>query len=152
MSQATDVWPFVEFAASIVGGLLLLLIALVGFLWRSLNAKVGELAREQVAQLRDVVELRTAFRFYLDRTGIDSAKILAGSANPTPLWAQVLLDKYTDNRLTDPTEKEQLREWLVATMNDKAVAKGERSIALQLLAAMDTLERHALQAQKAPDA
>lgn len=94
---------------------------------------------QSIGHTKEIVELRTAFRFYLERTGIDSAKILAGSKNPTPPEMQQLLDKYP-NDLRD-NERVTLRNWLRDLMHDPAATKGERSIALQLLAAMDTLSK-----------
>lgn len=87
----------------------------------------------------DIQKLKSAFGFYLEKTGLDSAKILAGSLNPTPPEMQELLKRYPDE-LND-VEKEKLRRWLHSVMEDVSVAKGERSIALQLLAAMDTIKR-----------
>lgn len=97
----------------------------------------GWLLLQTIGHGRDIVELKTAFRFYLERTGMDGAKILAGSSNPTPPEMQELLQKYPDALKNG--ERLKLKEWLQNVIDNHEIAKGERSIALQLLAAMETL-------------
>lgn len=92
---------------------------------------------QSIGHTKEIVELRTAFRFYLERTGIDGAKILAGSTNPTPPEMQALLNRYP--HALENGERQRLRAWLMSLMHDPEATKGERSIALHLLATMDTL-------------
>ena len=100
----------------------------------------GWLLTQVVAHGKELVEIKTAFKFYLERTGIDAARILAGSKNPTPEEMKPLLQKYIANELENG-EKVQLVEWLEEVRDDETVAKGERSIALQLLASIHTVEQ-----------
>lgn len=94
---------------------------------------------QTISHGKELVEIKTTLRFYLERTGVESAKILAGSTNPTPPDMARLLEKYPDALKNG--ERQVLKAWLQSLMGDATAAKGERSIAVQLLAAMATLEK-----------
>lgn len=140
-----DVTPFIPWALGIVTLLTSWLLKQVtqhGNEIASLkrNSTEGERLAKLVSEAGlDIRELKTAFRYYLERTSMDSAKILAGSSNPTPPAMAELLRRYPNE--LDDQEKETLRRWLETVMNNRELPKGERSIALQLLAAMDTMKR-----------
>lgn len=104
-----------------------------------ISAAVGWLFKTTIQLGKDFVELRTAFRYYLERTGKDSAMVL-NSPNPTPPEIRELLQRHIAGRWLDDKERERLAAYLRELRNDFTAPKSERNAAIQLLAAMETLK------------
>ena len=99
---------------------------------------VGWLFKTVIEQGKDTVALQTAFKFYLEHTSKGAARLL-DSPNPTPPTMRALLRKYVDGMLTRE-ERLVLTEWLRETTDNPNVSKSERTAAIQLLAAMETVK------------
>lgn len=105
---------------------------------QDLKKAVGELKEEVVGGQKDVVRLQEAFKYYLSVQSKGAAMVL-DSPNPTPDEVRQLLQKQVAGQSLTLEEREQLIGYLRRLRNDPVVPKSERSAAIQLLAAMETI-------------
>jgi len=99
-----------------------------------LMAVVGWLCREVIRMGKDLVELRTAFKIYIQLSGKGAATAL-DSPNPTPEPIRVLLRRYKAGTLTEG-ERLELVEFLKAFRKDPNEDKFEKDAATRLLSSM----------------
>jgi hypothetical protein len=107
--------------------------------WAVCFAALSWLFKQVIQQGKEHVELRTAFKYYLETQARGAARVL-DSPNPTPLEMRLLLQKYVDGQITD-AEQSELVGFLRAMKDDQTIQKSERSAAIQLLASISTLKR-----------
>lgn len=108
------------------------------YFWALIAGAVGWLFKTVIQLGKDVVAIQTAFKFYMETTAKGAAKVL-DSPNPTPPEMRVLLRKYRNGEITKE-DKERMRCWLTDLVNDPTCPKSERSAAIDILAAMDTVK------------
>jgi len=104
----------------------------------AIGVAVGWLFKSVIQLGKDVVGLQTAFKFYLERTSKGAAMVL-DSPNPTPPEVRRLLQKHVAGGKLTGDERETLLGYLRRLKNDQEAPKSERSAAIQLLAAMETM-------------
>lgn len=103
-----------------------------------ISAAVGWLFKTTIQLGKDFVELRTAFKYYLERTSKGAAMVL-DSPNPTPPDIRELLRRHVDGAALNGGERERLVTYLKELRSNTTAHKSERNAAIQLLAAMETM-------------
>lgn len=101
-------------------------------------AAVAWLFKSVIQMGKDVVRLQEAFKYYLSAQSKGAAMVL-DSPNPTPDEVRQLLQKHMAGQSLTDEERERLIGYLRRLRNDPTAPKSERSAAIQLLAAMETI-------------
>lgn len=104
-----------------------------------LGAAVAWLFKTIIQIGKDIVQLQTAFEYYIENAG-KAAAIKLATPNPTPPEIRLLLDKFSRGILQDD-ERQILIDWARAESNDLTEDRDKRSAARQLLAALGSQKR-----------
>lgn len=96
------------------------------------------LFKQQIQTGKDLVAVQTTLKIYFERQGQGVAKLL-DSNNPTPEHIRALLREYRKGDLNGE-ELRTLKEGLRQMMNDKAVPRNERGMAMQFLGSIEAIK------------
>lgn len=110
------------------------------YLQGALAAVLAWIVKSVIELGKNQVKLQTVVEYYVERQTRDAAIRLETVSNPTPLWAQELLQKYRHGTLGDD-ERQRLVAWMKTLPDDPTADAAERSAALQMLTGIQTLGR-----------
>ena len=107
-------------------------LGLASYLFKQIFNKLG-------VQGESLVELRTAFKYYVEGTAKGTAMILS-TPNPTPSEITKLFDKHMHGKL-DSNGREQLIHYMKDIIQSDEVDRDRKAAAYQFLTGLETVKR-----------
>lgn len=84
--------------------------------------------------------LNQAVKFYIENAGKGVA-LLLNTPNPAPDHIRPLLSKFVRGELSDPNDRETLRNWAEEVTEDRNASRDERGLAFGLVGALGAREQ-----------
>lgn len=107
------------------------------YVFAGLAAAIAWLFKTAIQTGKDIVAIQTTLKFYFEYQAKGAAKVL-DSDNPTPPEIRPLLKRYYRDEATE-SDKEEIKVWLHCLIEDPKSPKSERSAALDILSAMESI-------------
>lgn len=112
------------------------------YFYAGVAAGIAWLIKNQIQSGKELVELRTIMKYYIERQTQD-AVVRLDKANPAPANIRSLAQKYVRGHGLTNTERHEFTTWLMSTGtgHNPDADSAERSAALQILTGIKALER-----------